>query len=51
MAQKNASPTKEQAAVMQRHGLNKTMWVVVKDLKFSMICKHRVSGEFKVIDK
>lgn len=51
MAQKNASPTKEQAKVLEKNGLNKLTWVVIKDLNHSMIVKHRVTGEFKVIDK
>ena len=51
MEQKNASPTKEQADVMERHGLNKLTWVVVKELQHSMICKHRITGEFKHINK
>lgn len=51
MAQKNASPTKEQAEILQRNKLNVLTWVVVRDLAHSMIVKHRVTGEFKVIEK
>lgn len=51
MAQKNASPTKEQAQVLKRNKLNALTWVVVKELPHSMIVKHRVTGEFKLIDK
>lgn len=51
MAQKNATPTKEQAQVLARHGLQAFMWVVVKDFPGSMIVKHRITGEFKHIRK
>ncbi|MBO4938875.1 MAG: hypothetical protein J6C98_07750 [Oscillospiraceae bacterium] len=51
MAQKNASPTKEQAKVIERNGLNKLTWVVIQDLNHSMIVRHRITGEVKVIDK
>ena len=51
MAQKNATPTKEQAEVLKRHGLNPAFWVVVKDLPNSLIIKKRAVGDFKVINK
>lgn len=51
MAQKNASPTKEQERVLKKHGLMIHCWVVVKDLERSMIVKHRITGEFKLISK
>ena len=51
MAQKNASPTKAQAEILKRNGLNPMFWVVVRDLNHSMIVKHRFTGEIKVIDK
>ena len=51
MAQKNAMPTKEQKAFLERNGLKAACWVVVKDLPNSMIVKHRITGEFKVLDK
>ena len=51
MAQKNATPTKEQKEVLARNGLKEMCWVVVKDLQSSMIVKHRITGEFKVLDK
>lgn len=51
MAQKNATPTKEQKAVLARHGLKDMCWVVVKELPSSMIVKHRITGEFKLLDK
>ena len=51
MAQKNATPTKEQAEILARHGLKAACWVVIKDLPGSMIVKHRITGEFKMIEK
>ena len=51
MAQKNASPTKEQVRVLEKNGLNKLTWVVIQDFSKSMIIKHRVTGEVKHIDK
>ena len=51
MAQKNATPTRAQQEVLRRHGLNSILWVVIKDLQYSMIVKHRITGEFKVLDK
>lgn len=51
MAQKNATPNKAQQEVLKRNGLNVLTWVVIKDLNHSMIVKHRITGEIKVIDK
>lgn len=51
MAQKNATPTKAQSEIIKQNGLNPRTWVVVKELNNSMIVKHRITGEFKVIDK
>lgn len=51
MAQKNATPRKAQAETMKRNGLNPLSWTVIKELNHSMIVRHRISGEIKVIDK
>lgn len=51
MAQKNASPSKAQAEIIQRNGLSKLAWVVLRDLNHSMIVRHRITGDVKVIDK
>lgn len=51
MAQKNATPSKEQQHYLKAVGLRPMEWVVVKELPSSMIIKHRISGEFKHIDK
>ena len=51
MAQKNATPTKEQVRVLEKNGLQAWAWAVVRDLQHSMIIKHRITGEFKHIRK
>lgn len=51
MAQKNATPSKEQAEILKRNGLNHLTWTVIQDLNHSMIVRHRITGEVKVIDK
>ena len=51
MKQKNATPTKEQQEVLKKHGLNGVTWAVVKDFSYSMIVKHRITGEFKMLEK
>ena len=49
--QKNATPGKAQQEVLKQNGLNVLVWVVIKELGHSMIIKHRVTGEVKVIEK
>lgn len=49
--QKNATPTKAQAEALKRAGLAPIAWAVVRELPHSLIVKHRVTGEFKVIGK
>ena len=51
MAQKNATPSKVQAEIMKRNGLNPLAWTVLQDLKYSLIVRHRITGEVKLIDK
>lgn len=51
MKQKNASPSREQAEILRRNGLNPVLYVVVRDLTYSLIIKHRETGEFEVITK
>ena len=51
MKQKNSTPTKEQARVLESHGLRAALCTVVRELQHNMIIKHRISGEFKVIEK
>ena len=51
MAQKNATPSKEQSRIIQANGLTPIEWAVLKDLNHSMIIKHRITHEVKLIDK
>lgn len=51
MKQKNASPTREQADILRKNRKNPTLYVVVRDLPYSLIIKHRETGEFEVISK
>ena len=51
MAQKNATPTKEQKEVLAKNSLRPELWVVVKGLPGSLIIKQRITGEFRVINK
>lgn len=51
MKQKNATPTKEQAAILRRKGLNPALYVVTKELPYSLIVKNRETGEFEIIEK
>lgn len=51
MAQKNATPTKEQQAVLRKHGLQEYEWVVIKDTGGSLIICHRVTKQVKLIEK
>ena len=51
MARKNGTPKKAQKEVLKRNGLNALTWVVIKELNHSMIVKHRITGEVKVINK
>ena len=51
MAQKNATPSKTQAEILKAHGLRPQLYTVVKELPNSMIVKHRITGEFTVLEK
>lgn len=51
MAQKNATPTKAQKAVLQKHGLPDYLWVVTKEFGSALMVRHRVTGEVRVIEK
>lgn len=51
MAQKNATPSKTQAEILKAHGLRPQLYTVVKELPNSMIVKHRITGEFSVLEK
>ena len=51
MAQKNATPTKEQIRHLKNKGLNEHEWVVVKDLTRTMIIRNRFTGTIEMIEK
>lgn len=51
MAQKNATPNKAQAEALKRAGLAPIAWVVVRELHKSMIVRHRITGEVKLVEK
>jgi hypothetical protein len=51
MAQKNATPNKEQQAAIKKAGLKPLMWSVKKELPSQLIIIHRITGEFKVVNK
>ena len=49
--QKNATPTSEQMEAMTRACLNPKDWVVVRDLRYRMVIRSRVTNEVKIISK
>ncbi len=49
--QKNTSPTREQREALKKAGLNPLTWAIKKDLPSSLIVLHRITGEFRVINK
>ena len=51
MAQKNAMPSRKQQEIMRKNGINSVLYVVIKELDHSMIVKHRITGDIKVLDK
>lgn len=51
MAQKNAAPTKLQAELLKRHGLDPRYYTVMRELNYTMFIKDRRDGTVKIIDK
>lgn len=51
MAQKNATPTKEQQGFIRAAGLSPAYWAVAKELTSSLIICHRETNEFRLINK
>lgn len=51
MAQKNATPSKSQKAMIKAAGYNPLCWVIHKELINYIIIRHRTSGEIKTIKK
>lgn len=50
MAQKNATLSNAQQESIKAAGLNTLCWGVLKELPSSIIVKHRLTGEVKMID-
>lgn len=48
---KNTSPAKEWVEILRRNNLNPALYVVVKELPYSLIVKNRETGEHDVIKK
>lgn len=51
MAQKNATPRKEQQQAIKRAGLRSHHWTVIQELRRSLIIRNRITGEVKLIGK
>ena len=51
MMQKNASPTREQRQIMERHGLKPRWWTVLRNLNHNLIVKNKLTGEIKYLEK
>ena len=49
--QKNAPPSREQQVAIKKNDLHPWEWVVLQDLRHTMIIKHRFAGEVKLINK
>lgn len=45
------TPTKEQTQALKKAKLNTATWGVLKEMNNSLIVKHRITGEIKVIEK
>ena len=48
---KKPDPNQCQTEAIKKAGLKPFCWEVLQDMNHSMIVKHRVTGEVKVIDK
>lgn len=51
MALEKKNFTDEHKRILKRHELQPHCWELKQDLPGSLIIKHRITGEFKVIDK
>lgn len=49
--QKRTDPTKAQAEFIRRAGFMPNEFTVIKELGHSMLIRHRVTGEVKMISK
>ena len=51
MAKKNAAPANAHQDSIKAAGLNVLIWVVQHELPESLIVRHRITGEVKLIPK
>lgn len=51
MAQKNATPSREQQASLKKAGLDPLYWVVTREFPSQLIVNQRFTGEWRLIDK
>lgn len=51
MAQKNATPAREQQAAIKRAGFDPAEWVVKHDLNHTLIIRNRSTGTVRVVNK
>lgn len=48
---KNATPSKTQAVYIRRAGYNPDDYTVIRELNFTLLIRHRSTGETEVIEK
>ena len=51
MAKRKKQITEPQKEVMRYHGLSPNLWEVRQDLLSCMIVRHRITGDFRMIEK
>ena len=51
MGQKNATLSTKVHEIIRANGLNPVMYVVLDNLNNTIIVKHRITSEIKVLDK
>lgn len=44
-------PSRKQKVILEENGMNNKEYLVLRDLVNTMIVKHRVTGEIKVVEK
>lgn len=48
---KECNPNQSPTGAIKKNGLNPLVWTVKKELPSQLIILHRITGEFKVINK
>lgn len=51
MVQKNVVPTKRQAEILQRRGMDPKNYTVIRTLNFSFFVRDKRDGSVRIIDK